>query len=75
VYGLEADGEVSLKDTDLKGKVALVVGSEGAGISKLVKKRCDQICYIPTHGKIGSLNASMAVVCSLYEIMRHSKKT
>lgn len=70
VYGLDAGGTRSLWETDLSGPVALVVGSEGKGLSRLVRDRCDEIISIPMFGKIGSLNASVACAMALYEIQR-----
>ena len=69
VYGLELGGE-SIYKTNLKGAVALVVGSEGFGISKLTKQKCDQIVTLPMNGKINSLNASVACGVALYEILK-----
>lgn len=55
---------------DLKGKLAVVVGSEGKGISKLVKENCDFIVSMPMVGKITSLNASNAAAVLMYEVRR-----
>ena len=55
---------------DLKGKLAMVIGSEGAGISQLVKKKCDFTVSMPMVGKITSLNASNAAAILLYEVRR-----
>jgi 23S rRNA (guanosine2251-2'-O)-methyltransferase len=51
--------------------VALVVGSEGKGISRLVKEKCDFIVSLPMKGKINSLNASVAAGILMYEIAKH----
>lgn len=56
--------------TDLGGKLAVVIGSEGAGISRLVRENCDFIVSMPMVGKITSLNASNAAAVILYEIRR-----
>lgn len=56
--------------TDLKGPIAIVIGSEGAGIGKLIREKCDFIVSIPMKGKINSLNASNAAAVMLYEIRR-----
>lgn len=69
VYGMEADGN-SIYKTNLKGDIALVVGSEGFGISKLTKNLCDEIVSLPLNGKINSLNASNACAICLYEAVR-----
>lgn len=69
IYGADMDGETYC-NTDLKGAIALVVGSEGFGISKLVKEKCDFILSLPLCGKINSLNASVAAGILMYEITR-----
>lgn len=71
VLGLDGDGDVSLPDLDSATEpVCLVVGSEGKGISRLTRQTCDQIVSIPIDSAMESLNASMAVGVSLYEISR-----
>ena len=69
VAGAEADGELMYK-TDLTGAIALVIGSEGEGISHLVKEKCDFLCRIPMYGEINSLNASVAAGIMMYEAVR-----
>ena len=69
VYSLEANGE-SMYSTDLTGSIALVVGSEGFGVSKLTKKLSDGILSLPMKGKINSLNASVAGGIAIYEVLR-----
>lgn len=69
IAGAEADGEIMYK-TDLTGAIALVIGSEGEGISRLVKEKCDFLCRIPMYGNINSLNASVAAGVMMYEIVR-----
>ena len=69
VYGLDMDGETWCR-TDLTGAMALVVGSEGRGISRLVKEQCDFILSLPMAGQINSLNASVACGIVLYEAAR-----
>ena len=63
------DGEV-MYQLDLKGPIGLVVGSEGAGVSRLVKESCDFVAKIPMKGEIDSLNASVAAGILVYEILR-----
>ncbi len=71
VLGLDGDGDVSLPDLALATEpVCIVVGSEGKGLSRLVRENCDQIVSIPIDSAMESLNASMAVGISLYEISR-----
>lgn len=69
IAGADMDGEVMYK-TDLKGALGLVIGSEGEGISQLVKKKCDFIVNIPMSGEINSLNASVAAGILMYEALR-----
>ena len=69
VYGADMDGQ-SLYDTDISGKIALVIGSEGHGISRIVREKCDFIVSIPMFGKINSLNASVAAAVIVYETVR-----
>ena len=69
VYGADMDGN-SFDQTDLRGAVALVIGSEGRGMSRLVKEACDFIVSLPMHGQINSLNASVAAGILMYEVVR-----
>ncbi|NLC45581.1 MAG: RNA methyltransferase, partial [Firmicutes bacterium] len=64
------DGEQTLWEADLTGPLAAVVGSEGSGVSRLVKEKCDFIVRLPMLGKISSLNASVAGGIVLYEVLR-----
>lgn len=69
VFGLEADGQDIYK-TDLTMPVALVVGSEGFGMSKLTRKLCDEVLSLPLKGYVNSLNASNASAIAVYEVVR-----
>jgi len=69
VYGLDMDG-TDFRKEDISGGVALVIGSEGNGLSRLVKEKCDVIISIPMYGKINSLNASNAAAVIMYEVIR-----
>jgi 23S rRNA (guanosine2251-2'-O)-methyltransferase len=69
IIGTDMDGEVCY-NSNLKGPVALVIGSEGRGISRLVKENCDLIVKIPMKGAVNSLNASVAAGIMMYEILR-----
>lgn len=60
-------------DADLTGAVALIIGSEGTGIRRLVKETCDNIVSIPMLGKISSLNASVAAGVLLFEVLRQRR--
>lgn len=70
VYGAEADGTPYYK-ADLSGGVALVIGSEGFGLGRLVRENCDMILSLPMHGRINSLNASVSAGILMYEIVKH----
>lgn len=74
VYGADMDGESYCYDVNLKGAVALVIGSEGKGISKLTKEKCDVLMKIPMVGNISSLNASVASGMIMYEILKQRLK-
>ena len=69
VYACELGGGEMWK-TNLKGSIAVVMGSEGFGVSKLTKEKCDGIFTIPMFGKINSLNVSVATAISVYEVLR-----
>ncbi|MBS7368755.1 MAG: 23S rRNA (guanosine(2251)-2'-O)-methyltransferase RlmB, partial [Oscillospiraceae bacterium] len=70
VYGMEADGTPYDK-ANLSGAVALVVGSEGFGLGRLVRESCDMTLSLPMHGKVNSLNASVSAGILMYEIVKH----
>lgn len=70
VFGTAADGATALYDADLKGPAAIVIGSEGSGMGRLVAERCDFLVSIPMRGKLSSLNASAAAAILLYEAVR-----
>jgi 23S rRNA (guanosine2251-2'-O)-methyltransferase len=70
VYGTAADGATPLHSTDLTGPAAIVIGSEGTGMGRLVSESCDFMVSIPMKGKINSLNASNACAILLYEALR-----
>ena len=69
IYGTDASG-TEYTQTDFTGSCALVIGSEGFGISKLIQKKCDFMIKLPMLGKINSLNASVAAGIFMYEILR-----
>jgi 23S rRNA (guanosine2251-2'-O)-methyltransferase len=75
IAGLDAgEGSQSLFDTDVAAPVVLVVGSEGRGLRRLVKEKCDLVLSLPMTGKIESLNAAVAGSIALYEIYRDSEE-
>ena len=70
IYGADMDGK-RWDEQDYSGSVALVIGSEGRGISRLVKEKCDFIVSLPMKGSVNSLNASVAAGILMYEIAKH----
>lgn len=70
VYGTAADGQSDLWHTDFTGSVALVIGSEGDGMGRLVRESCDFIVSLPMKGQVSSLNASAAAAIVMYEVLR-----
>ena len=70
IFGTAADGNTTLYSADLKGPAAIVIGSEGDGMSRLVREGCDFLVSIPMQGRISSLNASAAAAILLYEAVR-----
>ena len=72
VYGLAGEASSPIDKTDLKGKVCLVVGNEGKGLSRLVRENCDILINIPMKGFVNSLNASVASAIAMYEVLRQN---
>ena len=70
VFGTDAAGDRLLYEADLKGPAAIVIGSEGSGMGRLVGENCDFLVRIPMRGKLNSLNASAAAAILLYEAVR-----
>ncbi len=73
VVGTALENSVDYRDVDYSGKVVLIIGNEGSGISKLVRKKCDFIAKIPMYGTTNSLNASVASGIMIYEVIRNRK--
>lgn len=71
IIGLDMDGSVDYKKQDYSGKIGVVIGSEGFGISRLVKENCDFNVHIPMFGHVNSLNASVSASIIFYEIIRN----
>jgi 23S rRNA (guanosine2251-2'-O)-methyltransferase len=65
--GLAENAPKSIRDTDFSGKIALIMGSEGAGMRQLTKKLCDFTAYIPTSAEFSTLNVTTATAIALYE--------
>lgn len=72
IVGTDMNGQ-DYKEIDYSGKIGLVIGNEGKGISNLVSKSCDFIASIPMYGQNNSLNASVAAGIMIYEVIRNRK--
>lgn len=73
IVGTAMEDSVDYRSIDYSGKIALVIGNEGKGISRLVRESCDFVATIPMRGKINSLNASVASGIMIYEVVRNRK--
>lgn len=73
IVGTSLDNSVDYREIDYQGKIVLVIGNEGSGISNLVAKKCDYLVKIPMYGKTNSLNASVAAGIMIYEVIRNRK--
>ncbi len=74
IVGTDIKNSVDYRKIDYTGKIALVIGSEGFGMSRIIRESCDFIAQIPMYGKINSLNASVASGIMIYEIIRSRGK-
>ncbi|WP_281273451.1 23S rRNA (guanosine(2251)-2'-O)-methyltransferase RlmB [Cohnella lupini] len=74
IAGADAGAKEGFYDTNLTGPMAIVIGNEGQGLSRLVKERCDFILSLPMSGQINSLNASVAAGVILYEVVRQRQQ-
>lgn len=75
VVGSDAEAALTVRDADLRGPVAIVVGSEGKGLAPAVRRRCDVLVRIPMRGRVGSLNAAVAGSVLLYEAIAQRTAT
>lgn len=73
IVGTDMENSNDYRQIDYSGKICLVIGSEGFGMTKSVKEACDFIARIPMYGKINSLNASVAAGIMIYEVIRSKK--
>ena len=73
VIGTDGEAKEFYNQLDLTGPIALIIGSEGFGMSRLVKQNCDGLVKIPMKGKITSLNASVAAGIMMYEVIRQNR--
>jgi 23S rRNA (guanosine2251-2'-O)-methyltransferase len=75
IIGLDMDGDVELPDLELASEpLVVVVGSEGKGLSRLVREHCDQIVSVPMSSAVESLNAGIATGVTLYEVARRRRR-
>lgn len=74
ICGTDADTKVYYYEQDFKMPIAIVIGSEGFGMSRLVKENCDFLVKIPMNGKITSLNASVSAGIIMYEVVKQRNK-
>ena len=74
VVGLDADGDTVIDDLDVTGDVVIVVGSEGKGLSRLVRESCDAVVSIPMAGPTESLNAAVAAGVVLADVARQRRR-
>jgi len=70
VVGLDADADKPIWDADLTVPTVLILGNEGSGLHRLVRKKCDFVVSLPVFGKVGSYNVSVAAGMALYEVVR-----
>lgn len=73
IVGTDMENSIDYRDIDYNCKVGLVIGSEGSGMSRLIREKCDYIAQIPMYGKINSLNASVASAIMIYEVIRSKR--
>ncbi|MDP3014354.1 MAG: 23S rRNA (guanosine(2251)-2'-O)-methyltransferase RlmB [Candidatus Subteraquimicrobiales bacterium] len=73
IIGADMAGEKTYFEADLKGRICLALGSEGKGLSRLVKEKCDFLVNIPMHGRISSLNVAVAGAILLFEARRQEE--
>lgn len=74
IVGTDMDNSTDYRQIDYSGKIALVIGNEGSGISRMVRESCDFIARIPMYGKVNSLNASVAAGIMIYEVVRQKRR-
>jgi len=74
VVGTDSNGDRPFYEVDYKGAIAIVIGSEGEGMSRIVRESCDFVVNIPMTGSVSSLNASVAAAIVIYEAMRQKMR-
>lgn len=73
IVGTDMDNSQDYREIDYSGKIALIIGNEGNGMSRMVRESCDFIARIPMYGKVNSLNASVAAGIMIYEVIRQKR--
>ena len=73
IVGTSLENSVDYREVDYSGKIVIVIGNEGKGISHLISQKCDYLVKIPMYGKTNSLNASVAAGIMIYEVIRNRK--
>ena len=73
IVGTDMENSTDYREIDYSGKIALVIGNEGSGMSRMIRNSCDFNAKIPMYGKINSLNASVAAGIMIYEVVRQKK--
>ena len=73
IVGTALENSQDYREIDYSGKIALVIGNEGSGISNIISKNCDFLAKIPMYGTTNSLNASVAAGIMIYEVIRNRK--
>lgn len=73
IVGTALENSVDYREIDYSGKIGLVIGNEGKGMSRLISKECDFVAKIPMYGTTNSLNASVAAGIMIYEVVRNRK--
>lgn len=74
IVGTDMINSTDYRRIDYTGKVAIIIGNEGSGMSRLVRESCDFIAQIPMYGKVNSLNASVSAGIMIYEALRQKNK-
>ena len=74
IVGTAMENSIDYREINYSGKTALVIGSEGFGMSKSIQESCDFVAKIPMYGKINSLNASVAAGIAIYEVVRQNNE-
>lgn len=74
VVGTDMENAIDYREIDYSGKIALVIGNEGNGMSRMIRESCDFIAKIPMYGKVNSLNASVAGGIMIYEVIRQKRR-